>query len=278
MKKILFIVMILGLAIFSQAQTIATKGLEVGTKAVPVTLTTLELKTLKGVTTSSTLATQLDAKANKADTTSFSSIVYTKSEVDGFNAILYQDQFQNDAFDISGINYLFPIASYSIFGTGGVALASGTAQYVTYRVKTTTTVSKVTFMQTSPTGAYTSDAYNGFALYAVNKSTGALTELTRTVNDGNMWKQTAFTKVTVNFGASQSLTAGYYAVGLLYHSSAQTTVPQLYSAGTINGFSSLFLGGFRIAAAQTGQTDLPTSTNFSTLSGGATVWNVLIHN
>jgi hypothetical protein len=203
---------------------------------------------------------------------------YTKTEVNLLHNTALQDQFQNDCYDISGIDYLFPIGLYSMFGSGGTALTSGTCYYVTFRVKKTMTVSKVTFMQTAPSANYTGDAYNGAVLFSVNKTTGAITELTRTVNDTEFWKNTTSTKATKNFGASQTLVAGsYVALGFLYHTSNQTIAPSIYQGGTINAFTDLFLAGFKIAAYKTSQTDFA-STNMSQLTTANTVHSILIHN
>jgi hypothetical protein len=73
-------------------------------------------------------------------------------------------------------------------------------------------------------GDYTADNNNYVALFSV--SGGTYTQVAISANNGDLWKATANTIITVAFTAPYVATKGVYAVGMMYNSSAETARPQ----------------------------------------------------
>jgi hypothetical protein len=76
-------------------------------------------------------------------------------------------------------------------------------------------------------GAYTSNGFNGIALFTIDESTGTLTQVAITANTGDLWKGTSNTRQGIALTSAYTATAGVHYVCALYCSSAQTTQPQI---------------------------------------------------
>lgn len=200
---------------------------------------------------------------------------YTESEVDALHAIGLQTKYQNDIFKISGVDYEFPVGATSLNSATGV-LVDGTMYMVTYNITKARTITGVDFNVATTQASFTADNFNGFSFCSVNKATGELTELTRTANDGNIWKGALNTKCSANFLAAQNIQPGIYAVLFVYNSSAQTTAPTLGTCGTAYSSFHLFNNNVRISALKATQTDLPATVNMSTFSIQSTIHGILL--
>lgn len=148
-----------------------------------------------------------------------------------------------------------PMMAYSLSATGET-LTDGRGTYQKFKNPRTQTVNGVGFIQ-STQGAYTGDNYNGFVLYSV--SGNAYTEITRTVNNADVWKGTANSLVKVAFPSPVVLNAGIYVVGSIYNNSAQTTAPVIAHFG-VTTTANIFGGAtFKISGRTESLTDLPSS-------------------
>ncbi len=255
MKKILFIVMILGLSVMGQAQTIATKGLEVGTKAIPVTLTTLELKTLKGVTTSSTLATQLDAKANKADTIPFSS------------AMNFDDD-QLRQLQLAGSKVYSRTVGASIYNYSGVTLLDNNL-IVAKLVNRNYAHLIDTVLYTQHTAAnMTYDQENRIGLYS-RASNGTYSLVASIANDNTLYNASSGTTVTKVFspGYTAASNEDLY-IGFLMNYSAVTAAPGIVgvNAASYSWISNLVGWTKPIIARLAAQNTLPPSFSEASLT------------
>jgi len=118
--------------------------------------------------------------------------------------------------------------------TATVALTDGTARYIGVYISETTTITGVRWWQTV-LGSYTADNYNGVGLYSVNLTSGDLTLVASSTDDGNIWKATANTFSFKAFTSTYSAAPGLYMIAFLYNSSAQVTAP---SVGAYSTFQS----------------------------------------
>lgn len=155
------------------------------------------------------------------------------------------------------------------------ALASGTMRFIAVYLKQPATLIGVKWVA-STIGNYTADQTNGVALYTF--SAGTLTKVAESANTGTIWSTTPATNALANlaFASSYVAAAGVYFVAILYHSSAQTTAPQLGTAPSFSNTSvvvsdmtnSAVLGGFILT-----QTSFPSSQAMSGVSPNTTnIW------
>lgn len=126
-----------------------------------------------------------------------------------------------------GSNIKFQSLGRSISeATGANALADGTQRFVAVYVRKQTTITGVKWFQGAQ-GDYTADNYNGVGLYAVNASTGDITLVASSTDDGNIWKAAASTISSKAFSSTYVADPGVYYISFLYNSSSQTTAPTL---------------------------------------------------
>lgn len=220
--------------------------------------------------------TQLDGKVNLSDSIDATTVFYTKELTDSLIGTLGDNevmkQMQMIGIPIVGI----PILSYQMLFSSA-ALASTRAYYTIINIKKDTIVTGYGYIM-AVSGAYTASAYNGIQLYSVNTSSGALTAIsgTKTVDDGDIWKATANTLATKLLTTPITLTAGVYAIGFIYNSSAQPTAPTLSSFGSITNASGLFTV-MKPATYRNTQSDLPATETFSTLSNNQTLYGIWLY-
>jgi hypothetical protein len=227
--------------------------------------------------------TQSDAKyyaKTQADTTfvkvadgwQLRDSIYFKEEIDSLNNQLSRGRFERSIQSLTGLNIITPVAAWSTL-TGTIALSDGFCYYHLYEVTDTIQVSAFQYM-VGTSGVYTPDNYNGIALFSYNKNTKTYTKIIETANDGAMWSQTASGLYTKTF-TPQTLSPGFYAVAMIYNSSAQTTAPSLYQYGTINSLAANIYGHY-LGGYKNNQTAIPSSETYSNMTAGASFSGAII--
>jgi hypothetical protein len=133
----------------------------------------------------------------------------------------------------------------------------------------TTTITGVRWFQTVQ-GVYTANNYNGVSLYSV--SSGTLTLVASSTNDGTIWKATSNTWGSKAFSSTYSAASGIYYVGMVYSSSAQTTAPGFgattVSIGAITK-SFDFTNSLKLSLFQSSVTTLPSTITASATSASS---------
>lgn len=146
-------------------------------------------------------------------------------------------------------------------------LTSATALFIAVYLPNDATITGVKWFQNTQ-GAYTADQNNYVALYSY--SAGTLTQVAISVNDGNIWKATTSTWSSKAFSSTYAASAGIYFIGVLYHSSAQTTAPAIGTAagnfGTVPAVD--FTNSATLYSSLAAQTTLPTPQLMSGLTTG----------
>lgn len=152
--------------------------------------------------------------------------------------------------------------------TTSVALLDGHLRMVAVQVTEATTLTGATFYQVIQ-GSYTADNTNGIALCTY--VAGVLTVVAQTANDGNCWKGTAGSFVSVPFTTPYVAAIGTYFLYANYNSSAQTTGP------TVGVFPNLFTTAVndftntaKLSGLMTTQPTYPTPQNISAVTANAT--------
>lgn len=140
--------------------------------------------------------------------------------------------------------------------TSGIGLTNQRLQFAAYYIPKATTITGVKWYQNTQ-GNYTANNYNGVGLYTY--SSGTLTLVASSTDDGNIWKAAASGWRSKAFSSTYSASKGIHFIGYLYCSSAQTTAPAL---GSSTGYSSSsvvfdFTNSARILGYVGSQTSLP---------------------
>lgn len=161
-------------------------------------------------------------------------------------------------------------------GTGTVNMADQIVYFVAAKILKDVTIDGA-YYRLATNGNYTANNNNRIGLYT--QSAGTLTLQASCANNGNLWKPGSAGFKSTAFTSGYSATAGETVwFGFLYCRSAQTTAPALsISAGLGTDFDKLdFTNSVRMFCYKTGQTDLPASIAFSTMSagGGNIFWMV----
>jgi hypothetical protein len=107
---------------------------------------------------------------------------------------------------------------------------SGNIRWIAVWIPKTTTITGVKWYQTV-TGSYTASDYNGVGLYS--QSSGTLTQVASSTNDGNIWKATINTLASKAFTSTYSAAPGLYYIATIYCYSAQVTAPSMAGTGTL---------------------------------------------
>lgn len=116
-------------------------------------------------------------------------------------------------------------------GANNSAFGSGVQKLVAVYVRTAATITGVMWVQITQ-GSYTADNTNVVGLYTY--SAGTLTLVASSTDDGTIWKAAANTVNKKAFSSTYNAAPGLYFIGMLYHSSAQTTAPAIGSYATLN--------------------------------------------
>jgi hypothetical protein len=132
-----------------------------------------------------------------------------------------------------------PIGVPLLPSTGG-GMNAGRSYFNAIYVNKEITITGATWFQSNQ-GVYTASNYNGIALYS--ESSGTVTLVDSTTNDGNIWKAATTTWQQKAFaGGTRILQPGVYYLMALYNSSSATTSPSLGIWQTISGM----IGSFTI--------------------------------
>lgn len=147
-----------------------------------------------------------------------------------------------------------------------VVITSGTAIYQPVYIRKAQNITGVKWWQTVA-GVYTADTSNVVGLFTY--SGGTLTLVASSADDGTIWKTTANTMGLKAFnGGVYAAAAGLYYIGILYHTSSQSTQPQILGATSLqnaNNSTSDFTNSAKLYASKAAQTSLATVA-MSTLS------------
>jgi hypothetical protein len=247
-------------------------GFKVGTISVPSTLTATEIGYNDGVTSNvqdqfSNVATQLGSKIDTTSTGNAYDYFYTKQQSQNlpYKSELLES-FQRLGIIIKGV----PAGGVSINSVmnGTSALTDGTCYFINFDVPDTVVWTGIKYVL-NVAGNYTGDNYNGFALHTVTLA-GVITKVVETVNDSELWKNTAYTIGTKAFPSPQTLLPGSYMISCHWNASATTTAPTVYTWGTITtNFPLLLLNGNKSAGYLTVQATTPASTTGSALTASS---------
>lgn len=160
-----------------------------------------------------------------------------------------------------------------------VALTDGQRRVQPVYLSQAATLTGVKFYMRTQ-GNFTADNVNRVVLYT--ESSGTLTEVATSANDGDIWKVAAGSLSSVPFTSTYAAAAGLYYVGFIYNNSAQTTAPALAAitnlAGSTTGMSDLdFANNNKLSGFQSSQSDLTSPYTLSSASTSAQVFWFMLY-
>lgn len=244
-------------------------GFKVGTISVPATLTATEIGHADGTTGPiqdqiNAVNAKADGKVDTTDIVNPYDYFYTKQQTQNlpYKSELLES-FQRLGIIIKGV----PAGGVNINSVmnGTSALTDGACYYVVFDVPDTVVWTGVKYVL-NVAGNYTGDNYNGFALHTVT-SAGVITKVVETVDDSELWKNTAYTIGTKAFPTPQTLLPGSYMISCHWNASATTTAPTVYTWGALTAnFPLLLANGNKSAGYLTVQATTPVSTTGSALT------------
>lgn len=176
----------------------------------------------------------------------------------------------NDYYTNSYVERLKALGSpvqYSNYSNSTVntkTLSDGRIYLQSVFIPKTSIISTIGWRQIS-TGIYTPDNYNGVGIYSMNTTTGDLTLLSKSVDDGTTWSTVSANAYgSKNLTTPVSLNKGIYFLAYLYNSSASSNAPSIGSDTlSLPSFSNMAVFNVPTNTFLTGyvdlQTDLPTS-------------------
>ena len=237
MKKILIFSLFLLFSIVAFSQTRIINGLLIGRKSSTTVLKIdsvstngTDIKFYKGTRLLNSISTDTIAFSSigiyKADSIYQKSGSYTsrydfKTEPTRDNSLKKWKAFG------STMNF---VPMCPLVSTATLTLVDGRAYYTLYYLEDSIILTGFKYALTTA-GNFIEDQYNGIALYSVSGAT--LTYITKTANDVNIWKSTANTVASKALPSPVVLAPGFYALGMLYNSSSQTTAPVIQSYSTL---------------------------------------------
>jgi len=260
MKKIILILTVLTICLslvsFSQDKTkIPLKQIQ----GWPTAVTASEIGRLDDVR--DTIQKQLDSKFDKDSAVVYSTLFYTKKEVQNLkinNQLVAGLQWYGSP--IKALPY--GVALPHLFSSNST-MVDGTLWDMFVQIDDTMTITGVGYVQHTQ-GAYTSDQYNGFAIYST--ASGIDTKGVETVNDGNLWKAAAG-KVEKAFASPQVLLPGNYKVCAVWNASATTTAPIVYThTGVSANITYLLPNSQKISGTVVTQNSMPATITNSGLT------------
>ena len=152
--------------------------------------------------------------STKVGTTAYADNIYSNNDL---------------AFQAIGISVkAFPVGCEPMNILGSTqTMQSKLVIYDMLYIPTACTITGIEFeLQTA--GSYVSANYNGFGLYSVNTSTGALTLVDSTTSSTTLFTATANIWTAAPLASTYSATTGLYMIGALWVASATTTAPVFY--------------------------------------------------
>lgn len=260
MKKLFLFVFILVLAILSYAQ-------------VPVKPNQPYVKTVDANTYFGTKISNDTLFLKVSDAISATSYFYTKQQT---QALLINTQLivglQSYGSPLKALP--FGVTMSDLFSSNST-MVDGTLWNMLLEVKDTITVTGVGYVQHTQ-GAYTSDQYNGFAIYSTTGGTD--TKVVETVNDGNIWKAASNSKVEKAFATPQVLLPGNYKICAVWNASATTTAPILYThTGVSANITYLLPNSQKISGTVAVQNSMPTTIANSSLTSQSNFLGIYLY-
>lgn len=171
------------------------------------------------------LQTALDSKQAAG---SYAAAVHTHSisDVTGLQTALDSKAFPNIVRRLQDLGSAIKFAPVGFVVEPSVSqvLADGLLRVVAVDVYESATVTGVKFLQRTQ-GNYVADNENSVSLFSY--SSGTLTRIAVSANDGNIFKGAAGTWQTVPFTSTVNITPGVYYVGVLWNAVSTTTIPAL---------------------------------------------------
>lgn len=187
--------------------------------------------------------------------------------------------FANTDYDLRLLQALgSTIKAVPIWGgmTHSGTMVDAQAWFFPVYLPTAATITGIKFFQITQ-GSYTADQNNYVALYTY--SAGTMTQVAISTNNGNVWKGTTGTMVSVPFTSTYAAAAGVYYIGYLWNASATTTAPIIgcnISTITSAGVEFDFTNSAKLSCLISAQTALTTPITISTLSRTSTrPWGAL---
>ena len=201
---------------------------------------------------------------------------YYKNDAGTEYSLTFPESQVSNAFRALGSQVIgFNIGNISsVFNTGQV-LVDQTLYFMAYYIPIAQTVTGVKWYQVLQ-GNYTANNYNGIGLYTY--SSGNMTLVASSTNDGNIWKGTSNTWQTKAFSSTYNAAAGIYFIALLYCRSAVITTPEIGAISLPNaGVSSYdFTNSAKLTSTLAAQTTLPvTQLQSGTTAGTRTMTFIL---
>jgi hypothetical protein len=204
---------------------------------------------------------------------------FTSSTAVG-NATVDVDYLQQDMQVVAAQGMGSVIKGYSIgtpilgtFNSGqqfnNAAGTTGQINWLAVWIPKTVTLTGVKWYQITA-GVYTANNYNGVALYS--HSSGTLTQVASSTNDGNIWKATSSTFASKAFSSTYSAAPGLYYIASIWCYSAYTTLPTVASGslstlGSQSAFATFdFTNNHKFSGYMTSQTALPATQALSGIS------------
>lgn len=161
-----------------------------------------------------------------------------------------------------------PVGVSLLRATNAFNMTDQQIRFFVVRVREAGTITGAEF-PISTQGNYTAANYNGFGLYTLDPSTGLLTQVASTPDDGNLFKGATGSMVQKAFTTPYTAAAGFYYIALLHCRSAVVTSPVIpgnQSVGAAVVMESGFLNNNKVCATLSTQTSLPSSVNMSALT------------
>lgn len=310
MKKILIFGILILLSVGAMAQTRARTGLTVGDHKVPGTHIVKQDSTTTDANGKLTFfiggsTDTASVHVNQSDLVVYTDIVVAKADSGTYNGgyitptagVLKADSTgnaagnymtrQNYQVDAENNHFFKVIDDYSLTGIlaapigatsqgmSATSLTDNTALYaVFYLYKPMTITGIKTILDTQ--GNYTADQTNHVGLFSID-GTG-INLVASSADNGNLWKNAAYSAMTIAFETPYVAAAGYYVVGLVYNSSAQTTAPKIWSWNNQNGtpWNYFLTGNYKYVFQKASTNSLATAT-WAAVSVGTVVPFVLLY-
>lgn len=193
---------------------------------------------------------------------------YLKTEVDALIKGAEKASLLLNLKDIGSTVKSTPFGA-TTYGMAGVAMTSQKIYGVTHVIRDEVLITGVEYGQTA-SASFTANNFCGFDLCSVNLSTGVLTQLAKTANDGTIFSLSAGYG-RKSFLVPVTLTPGVYVVRALWSSSATTTAPALTlsAAANMNDYTNILGTVVKGAFYRSTQTDLVTGDNMSSFFGSS---------
>jgi len=184
--------------------------------------------------------------------------IYSKSEVDSITYLNdYMKMVRLMGSNVKGI----PLAAPFPVSATNYAFVDGTAYMEMHYVDRSGTITGAMWGSTA-TANFVADNFNGIGLFSV-AANGTYTRIAVSANSATNFNAGNGGLQTVAFTSPVPVTAGLYAIVVLFNSNgAPTTAPQTFASnawGLVTQYAYNFSSGLIVAGTWAGQTDMPSS-------------------